>query len=448
MAWPAVTEPAAAQFLALLYQLEQSQWWPPERLLEQQLKQAYLLLQHAFHTVPWQRERLAAAGFDENAALDPDSFCRLPLMTRRDLQCAGNNAFSTAVPRGHGAVQTRKTTGSTGRPLVFRQTGLNYLLWRTVTLRDHFWHQRDLSTTLAAIRSGAPNGVQASWGVTPCELYSTGPCATLNIQADIATQAAWVFDTNPTYLLTMPSNLSPLLAAIAGARSRLTRLRQCITVGEILPPGLRQECRERLGVPLIDIYSAREVGYLALQCPQRECYHVQSETVLLEVLDETGAPCQTGQMGRVVVTVLHSFAMPLVRYDIGDFAIVGDRCACGRGLPVLERIIGRSRNLVTLPDGTRHWPTFGKDKWVGIFPIEQAQFVQSTQSVIEARLVATRSLSTAEEKDFCDILRESLGYPFDISISYRREIPRGPGDKFEEFVSKLTAAEAASVSDR
>jgi phenylacetate-CoA ligase len=90
----------------------------------------------------------------------------------------------------------------------------------------------------------------------------------------------------------------------------------------------------------LTMYSANETGYLALQCPLSGHYHVQSETVLVEVLDEVGRACRPGETGAVVVTPLQNFAMPLLRYSLGDFAEVGSPCACGRHLPVLKEILG------------------------------------------------------------------------------------------------------------
>jgi phenylacetate-CoA ligase len=90
------------------------------------------------------------------------------------------------------------------------------------------------------------------------------------------------------------------------------------------------------------VYSSDEAGYIALQCPEGEHYHVQSESLLLEVLDAAGSACMPGQVGRVIVTTLNNFAMPLVRYDTGGDAEVGPPCACGRGLPVLRSLVERA----------------------------------------------------------------------------------------------------------
>jgi phenylacetate-CoA ligase len=160
----------------------------------------------------------------------------------------------------------------------------------------------------------------------------------LSIAAPASEKARWLHRCDPDYLLTYPSNLTALVPAMREAGLRLTRLREIVTMAELLPPETRTLVREAWGVPIRDTYSAKEVGYMALQCPEHEHLHVQSEVALVEVLDETGRPCTPGQIGRVIVTPLHNFAMPLIRYEIGDYSEVGPPCACGRGLPVLTRV--------------------------------------------------------------------------------------------------------------
>src|SRR3546814_10844500 len=109
------------------------------------------------------------------------------------------------------------------------------------------------------------------------------------------------------------------------------RLREVRTLSELLPPETRRLCRDVWGLKIADLYSTQEAGYLALQCPEHEHYHVQSEAVLLEVLDEEDRPCRPGEVGRVVVTPLTNFAMPMIRYAVGDLDEVGAPCPCGRG---------------------------------------------------------------------------------------------------------------------
>jgi phenylacetate-CoA ligase len=203
---------------------------------------------------------------------------------------------------------------------------------------------------------------------------------------------------------------------------------------------VREWCRVAWGVPVVDTYSAEEVGYIALQCPAHEHYHVQAESVLVEILDERGAPCTPGQIGRVVITDLHNFATPLVRYDIGDYAEVGEPCPCGRTLPVLRRILGRVRNVLIARDGRRYWPAFGSRALGEIAAIRQHQFVQKAYDLVEARLVVAAPLMAQEEERLRRHVLSRLPEGFRLQIVYRENIPRGAGGKFEEFVSEIPSA--------
>ena len=193
-------------------------------------------------------------------------------------------------------------------------------------------------------------------------------------------------------------------------------------------------------MPVVDTYSSQELGNIALQCPEHEHYHVQSESVLVEVLDERGKPCAPGETGRLVLTSLHNFALPLVRYEIGDYAEAGPACRCGRGLPTLARVLGRKRNMLTLPDGARRWPLTGFMAFRAIAPVRRYQFVQLDRGTIEARFVVDRPLRGEEEERLAEAIRGALGHPFDLQFTYLDAFPPHPGGKFEDFVSRVEAA--------
>src|SRR6202012_3802852 len=98
-------------------------------------------------------------------------------------------------------------------------------------------------------------------------------------------------------------------------------------------------------------------------------YHVQSEMLIAEVLRDDGTPCAPGEIGRLVLTDLCNFGMPMIRYEINDYAEVGALCDCGRGLPVLTRIMGRRRNMALDPDGRMFWPSFPTEDWYDAAPL-------------------------------------------------------------------------------
>jgi phenylacetate-CoA ligase len=200
---------------------------------------------------------------------------------------------------------------------------------------------------------------------------------------------------------------------------------------------MREYFDQRWKLPLTDVYTARETGYMALQCPDGDGYHAQSESAFVEVLNENGTPCAAGEIGRVVVTPLHNFAMPLIRYDIGDYAEVGPQCSCGRGLPVLRRILGRTRNILRLPDGSMRWPTLGTDKLPDIAPISRIKVIQKSLTEIEVRLIAMRPFSDSEFAALREHFLKHFGPHFNWRFVFLDEFPPQAGDKFEDFVSEV-----------
>jgi phenylacetate-CoA ligase len=438
--WPAVPEPQAAQRMALLWQFEQSERWPVDLLQHHQLQQLALVIEHARRTVPFYRDRLA--GWRSDAAPTLAQLRALPLLTRRDIQDAGPGLLSTAIPSQFGPVHENRTSGATGQPVQVSRTALDALLWQVNTLRDHYWHQRDQSLKLAAIRAlapgtaDAPQGITATgWGAASEALRATGPSALLSLNTDVVAQAAWIKQHAPGYLLTYPSNLAALLAHFAQQGEKLPGLRAVLTVGETVAPGLRAACRDTLGVDIEDTYSSQELGYIALQCPVSGQYHVMAESVLVEVLDAAGEPCAPGETGRLVVSSLHNYATPLIRYELRDHAVAGTPCACGRTLPTLARIAGRERNMLRLPDGSTHWPLVGFHRFREIAPVRQYQLIQRTLQSVEVRLACDRALTPAEQTQLGAVINDALGYPFELHFEYfERELPRAANGKFEEFV--------------
>lgn len=440
--WPALPGNQGVGRLATLFQLEQSQWWPEEKLKTFQFKQLTTLLRHAIENVPYYQQTLDSKLLSE--PLDEHRWQSIPLLTREQLQNASQNMNATKMPN-HGGVAKARTSGSTGKPVEILQSQICEHFWNTFTLRDHIWHKRELDKKLAVIRysqsqkASSPGGEYSdNWGKATFELCKTGPCVSKNIHAPVNELADWIKRQQPDLLLTHPSVLQELAMYCETNGYSFDFLSEVRTISEALPDDLRNLCQRVWQVPLTDVYSTIELGYLALQCPDNDHYHVQSEGVYLEVLDDNNQPCKLGEVGRVVATNLHNFVSPLIRYEVGDYAEVGEACSCGRGLPVLKRILGRTRNFVTLPDGTRHWPKFGIAKILEIAPVKQYQAIQHTTHEIEYRLVVERSLSESETSQLKKLFVKMLHPEITVTINEVDSIPRSPGGKYEEFLSLIS----------
>ena len=442
--FPVIHQGVTATIMAVLQQLEETQWWSSEKLLSSQMKQISTLLEHAYRTAPFYKDRLSEAGIRQSQALAATDLLGLPPITRADLQESSEEMLSSRIPGSHGKVSPITTSGSTGAPVHLSHTSIDSLFWDAFTLRDHQWHQRDFKGSLAAIRwrsdkhGMAPVGVeQEDWGSPVNQVYESGKGYFLNSASDIGDQMQWLIDVAPDYLISHPSNLAALARRFVQDGKTLSSLKQVRTVGEMVTPEVREVCKDAWNVMLVDMYTSQELGYMALQCPEFDHYHVQSEHVYLEVVNDEGEPCKAGEVGRILVTGLHNFATPLIRYEIGDYAEPGEPCPCGRGLPVLKRIIGRVRNMLTLPSGEQRWPNFGFGQFQQIADIRQFQVVQHTLEEIEMRVVTPAPFDESIELQIKEILIDHLGYPFKITLSYHDELERADNGKFEDFVSLL-----------
>lgn len=427
--WPAVVGARDAAVLALLFQMESTQWLSGEALRERQERQLGALLDHARRHSSFYRERL------------PNDLARwheMPLLTRADLQTQADAIRASVYPRAHGKTFDIATGGSTAEPVTVRRTALTQLFWHAAALRDHLWHRRDPSATMAIIRQ-FPQAVDETkpgrWG----GVLRSGPAWHLPISTDVETQLRWLQKVDPHILLTYPANLDALLTQMRHEGIALARLREVRTVSGTVTAALRERCRQVLGAPLTDLYSAQEVGVIALQCPDSGLLHVQSEHVLVEVLDEQGQPCREGEIGQVAVTDLHNFAMPLIRYALRDWAEVGPACSCGRGLPTLRRVMGRTRNMAMNPEGKLFWPVLETRRMLEAIPhLRQYQFAQTAENAITAHLVCAPAPSPEQLRTLQATLEQMLGHAYRWTWQVSdAPLPLSASGKFEEFISSI-----------
>jgi phenylacetate-CoA ligase len=433
------------QLLTLQSNLEASQWWPHERIAQFQAAQLGRLLEHAYRYVPRYGPVLDAAGIAPGARFDWDRWRDVAPLTRDHLQADADTLRARSLPPGHEEIGRLRSSGSTGRAVEVVTTSVNNLWQQVLTLRTQIWADRDFTRTMGVIRKLAagdappPEGdALERWGDASSFPFATGPCVRLAATAEIGEQKQWLEKRRPTYLTTYPSILRELAAAPPSARP--FPIEGVSTLGETVDHELRDLVAQQWGSRVSDAYSAEEVGCMAIECPEGGGYHAQAETAIVEVLDAAGAPCRPGEVGEVVVTPLFNYAMPLLRYAIGDYAEAGGPCRCGRGLPLIRRIVGRQRNMLVLADGRSYWPTFGTRALARVAPILQQQFHQSAHDRLEVRLVVGEALNEAQESAIKERIQKALPAPFRIDLHYVADIPRNDGGKYELFTSAVASA--------
>jgi phenylacetate-CoA ligase len=446
LVWPDFMVGGSVFLQRLVAGLEASQTWPADRFSRGQAKQLASLLRWAAESSPYYQNlgmrAKKLAPLTEKPAQFWEQWRALPLLTKATLRTKGASLHARFLPPDQLPIETTLTSGSTGIPVEVRTTQVTRQLWEALTLREHLWQGRDFSKRLGIIRyrlqaERDPMGTDLpSWGSPVAKLYSTGPASVIHNGLPIRDYVAWLRRFDPHYLLTYPSIMAELMHAMEGASGKPSSLEEIRFIAEPLDRALEERLVSEWGVRTTDMYSANEVGHIAFRCPEHGKLHVQAETILVEILDENGLPCAPGQQGRVVVTPLHNFATPLIRYELGDYATPGEPCACGRSLPVIEKVLGRVRNLLRTPDGDALWPV-GFALLRSVTPIRQSQWVQTKLDTIQLRVVLERPLSESEKEEATRCVRHVLGYPFEVEIARVDQIERGPTGKFEEFLSLL-----------
>lgn len=435
--WPRIPPSRIGIPLSLQFTFQVSEWWSQERLLRNQMRQISALLCHAAKTVPYYQNKLRDHPLASLSYMTMNAFRELPLLRRTDIQNAGQKLVSNAVPSLHGRVFETRSSGSTGRPIRVVGTEHHRFFGRASSIRFHLWHRRDMSTKNVDIRTAETAGQsrkKLQWAVVP----DGGENILLDINLPVNVLLDKLIQEDPVYMQTHPYTLKGMIENSLERNIRPKSLREVRTFGEVLEPDIRAMARTHWNVAVVDNYSALEIGIMALQCPESENLHVQSESVLLEVLGDDGTPCLPGEVGRVVVTPLHNFATPLIRYELGDYAEVGEPCACGRGLPTLTRILGRHRNLLVLPSGEKRFPEAWK-MLTDIAPqIRQFQLTQKTVETIAIKLVVATPLTKSTESQLEHYLTDKFGCKFDYQFAYVDDIPRGANGKFEEFKSEVS----------
>lgn len=438
--WPPVADDRHAVLASMAWQFDRSQWLPAEEIIARQYRQLSVLAQfHARHS-PAFAERLAAAGLTADELATPEALCRLPELTRPIVQSGRHVAAAEALPKMHRPTGMVNTSGSTGEPVRVIRTALNRLHWLGLSVRFHLWAEPDLTARFTAIRANlTQHGPVPDWSAPMNLLWQTGPMLLIDIETDIDRQLDMFAEFGAETVLIYPSNLAALAERMQARGIALPSVKRWRSMGETLTPDTRERVAMVHDAPIIDCYSSEEMGYIALQCPDvPEHYHICSETLLVELVDDAGQPVAEGETGRVLLTDLHNLASPMIRYAIGDHAVAGGPCPCGRGLPTLTRILGRTRNMIVKPDGSRHWPLTGYKQMRDIAPIIQYQFRQHEVDRIEVRLVTERPLTGEEEAALVAHFQWKLRHPYRIELVYfEGRLPLGRNGKFEEFVSLL-----------
>ena len=392
-----------------------------------------LLVRHAYERVPFYRALWKAAGIKPDDIGTIEDFRRLPIVSKAQLQDAGAGIISNN--RSSSQLRLHRTGGSSGQPIEIRRTAFEDRLLQAIRVRRlmsmHDLRLTDRRTSIRIARKKWDPGFYARLGILRQQIVDC------RLPADEL--ADRIIRSNPDMLHGYPCSLADTAERIGG---QLPRLRFAVSGGDRLTAPLRERIEAGLGRPLHDIYGAHECNLLALSC-RLQTHHVAEESVFLEVLRDDGRPAAEGDQGEAVITALHSFSMPIIRYRLGDFLAPGGPCECGASGRTLKQIVGRTADLFERPDGSTYHPL------AIVLPLQSigAGLIRTfrvTQHSAQRMTILIEPCAAFPEDRIEGInrsTREAVGHPIDLEIRLAQNLATEPNGKFRSFCRESTARE-------
>jgi phenylacetate-CoA ligase len=419
---------------------EQWRAWQEERLA--------FLLERAAGRVPYYREQWADRRRRGDRA-SPELLENWPVLTKEALRLSPAAFLADDCdPR---AMYYEHTSGTTGKPLHIWLSRDTVQTWfAQFEARCRRWHGVSRHDRWAILGGQLVAPVEQQrppywvWNPTMRQLYlSAYHLSVDNVRAYLDALHAH----EVTYLLGYPSGLYRLAQAAEEAGLAAAPLRVALGNAEPLLDHQRETIGRVFGCPVRETYGMAEIAAAASECEAGRM-HDWPDTGRIELLaDEADTPVPDETPGRLVATGLINADMPLVRYDTGDRArrAAGAGCLCGRGLPVLRAIEGRTDDVVVTRDG-RHIgrldPVFKAD-----LPIREAQIIQESLDRIRVLYVPTAAYSQADGEALVRRIHDRVG-EVEVVLQEVGEVPRTANGKFRAVVSLVGKAGVANAPDR
>ncbi len=414
--------------------LDKSQWWSPEELKEYQNEKLRALVKHAYTNVPYYHDLFNERKLTPDDIRTTDDLLKLPVLTKEIIRKNfPHRIVAKSIPKKQ--MMFQGSSGSTGEPLQYYITKDAYSFNVACVLRGWSWTGFSLGDKYIKISQNPRQGL-------------------INKIQDRIHQCQYVHSQSLT-----PQNIIDIVGVIRRSRAKLIRgypstlyvLSEYIkekgiddikpfavtTTGEILFPYMRNLIESQFHCDVFDAYSG-EGGANVSECSTHETYHISAEYAFTELIDN-GERIQSEGRGEVVSTNLWNYAVPFIRYNVKDVAVLKNKkCSCRRGLPVLEKIEGRDSDILTTPSGKRlivHYFT-GYFEWVDT--VTQFQVVQDTIDKITLRLVPNSKFDDEARLKIQNDVREYIGSDVSLEIKIVDDIPLTRSGKRRFVISEVT----------
>jgi phenylacetate-CoA ligase len=382
-----------------------------EDLVSESIKE---VLSYSFNNIAWWKDRLGEDFLAKIESLSGQELLReIPILTRAQLQT--NYKWLKSWVRGSqpGQYGESKTSGSTGQPVQVLKYAPEYnARHNAVDLLDAVWHKRDLTKKHLSLWQFRKDSTRPTRGEPHEYLSPTGPSQNLNVSKLSLEEILEQISVSGASSMTANGQLVRMLVNEQLRNPvRKIDLDHVVSFADPIDQDLRAKTLEAFGAKVLNRYSTEEFGYLAIQCSEREQLHALQFHNFIEILSDDGAPCGIGETGRVLVTSLSNPGMPLIRYELGDYASWQPPCPCGLALPALTTEITRIRDGMVDGDGVSFVPTSAKAKFLEFSSIKDFQ-LYLFEDLIVGLFAVRNPLSAVEqvqiEADLAKMFHSSL----------------------------------------
>ena len=425
--------------VAVRDQMEVSQWWPQERIIAQQAERLRGFLTDIGTSVSYYRELFARIGFDPCEVRAAADLQALPFLTKSVIK-QNSEALRATDARG---LARFNTGGSSGEPLIFfigteRVTHDVAAKWRATRWWDVDIGDPEIVVWGSPIELGTQDKVRLIRDkLMRTELLPAFEMSDARVEGFIAR----IREMRPRMLFGYPSAISHIAGYAEKKGIRLDDLgvKVVFVTSERLYDHQREIISRLFACPVANGYGGRDAGFIAHACPSGSM-HITAEDIIVEIIDGEGRVQPPGVSGEIVVTHLATRDYPFVRYRTGDVGVLSeDRCPCGRGLPILREIQGRSTDFVISADGTvmhglaliyvlRDIPG------VASFKIVQETITLTTVFVVPGPLFEAGDVGRIQEG-----LKRRLGASVTIDVKLVDVVPAEASGKFRYVVSRVAA---------
>ena len=338
--------------VALRRRMEEVQWWSTDRLADLQLQRLRDLLQDVAVNVPYYRDLFAQTGLDPASIQGISDLQRLPFLTKSVIR-ANTDALKHVDAQG---LSRFNTGGSSGEPLIFfigtkRVSHDVAAKWRATRWWGVDIGDPEIVVWGSPIELGKQDRIkQVRDTLMRTQLLPAFEMSEAKLDGFIAT----IRSAKPRMLFGYPSALTHIAKHAQKRNVAMTDLgiKVAFVTSERLYDEQRSTISEVFGCKVANGYGGRDAGFIAHECPEGNM-HLTADDIVVEIVDEQGKVLPAGQAGEIVVTHLSTNDFPFIRYRTGDIGVLGSTaCKCGRGLPILQDIQGRSTDFVVTADGT------------------------------------------------------------------------------------------------